>query len=284
MSDSSAFVANSTFDPYQQAFILLGPDGVTPVPAFMDELVALQANIMQSAIIYGVQIGLALLLLIIMVLMTQVDKRKSLVFLSNISALGLVAVRNILACAELGGVFYNYYNWQLHYYPVGAALTHAQGLSLSAEIVSFFVDAAIYASLVLQVHIVCVTLSSLEKSAVMAISSLVALMAVTLRLTLAIMNGKYLILGIDSTTVAQEEAVNRVGSAMNIVSVTSIAFFAAIFIAKLANAIWIRHQLGMPQFGPMQVIFVMGCQTMFVPRKPPTTPSISLNCILTLLQ
>ena len=258
---------NSSFDPYTQTFILLQPDGVTPFVASMADLLSLQAIAIYQGIIYGVQIGLCVLLLLVLLLMTKPDKRRSLVFALNVIVLLLLVFRNILPCAQLRDLFYNYYNWQLHWYPEGSALKSAQGLSLATEIISLFVNIAIYSSLVLQVRIVCGNISRLVRMIVFGLCGLMALVTCTVRLVLAIVNGKYLILGVQTATLEQQNLVNRIGSASNILSVTSIALYSLIFNVKLAIAIHARHTMNMKQFGPMQIIFVMGCQTMVVPRK-----------------
>ncbi|WPH02322.1 Hypothetical protein R9X50_00518500 [Acrodontium crateriforme] len=259
------FPANSSFDPYSQSFNLYKPDGVTPFVANMGDLLALQAIIVYQGIIYGIQIGLCVLLLLVLLLMTKPDKRRSLVFVLNSLVLLFMVFRNTLPCAQLRDIFYNYYNWQLHWYPEGPSLKSAQGLSMATEIISLLVNITIHASLVLQVNIVCGTISREKRFLVFGLCSILALTTCSVRLALAVVNSKYLILGIRTTTIAEQSLVNRVGSASNILSVTSIALYSLIFNVKLAFAIHTRRTLNMKQFGPMQIIFVMGCQTMIIP-------------------
>jgi pheromone alpha factor receptor len=47
----------------------------------------------------------------------------------------------------------------------------------------------------------------------------------------------------------------------------SICFFSIIFCAKLGWSLRERRKLGMKQFGSMQIIFIGGFQTMFIPGK-----------------
>lgn len=72
----SDWQANNTFDPYTQPFLLIAPDGTTPVTAFMSQLLSLQYLATTQGIIFGVQTGLTGLLFIILVLMTKRDKRR----------------------------------------------------------------------------------------------------------------------------------------------------------------------------------------------------------------
>lgn len=190
-----------------------------------------------------------------------------MVYTLNVTALGLLFIRGVLACVELNTIIYNYYNWQLHWYPDGPALRKSQGVSTATEVLNWFVDAAIYGSLVLQVHIVCCTLRRTYKLAVLSVCGIVSLVALGVRLYLAVYNIKYVIIGLQTTTYAEQIRFNYIGSVDNIVSVTTIAIFSAIFVTKLGFAIHLRRKLNMKQFGPMQIIFVMGCQTLCIPRE-----------------
>lgn len=274
--DSGGWPRNNTFDPYTQTFVITAPDGLTAVPAYMDELLELQSITVSQGIIYGIQLGVSGLLLVVLMLMTKRDKRRSAVFILNSLALLLLLTRNILACTELHGIFYNYYNWQLHYYPTGERLRSAQNISIAAELFNFLIDAAIYSSLLLQVHIVCCTIGRTVKMAIIGIAGAVALMTLGVRLFLAVFNIEYSILGINDLTVKRNAYLTHIASINNIVTVVTIALFSAIFVTKLAFAIHMRRKLNMKQFGPMQIIFVMGCQTLFVPRKS-STPHSSLT-------
>lgn len=258
---------NTTFNPYNQTFILVLPDGTTAFPAALTDIGLLNSTICQQALIFGFQIGVSGLLLLIMLLMTKRDKRRSAVFLLNAVALVAIFVRNVIYAAMFNTVLFNFYNWELHYYPAGPALTHALVLSAATEALNIPIDVAIYASLIVQIYIVCCTLADNVKFGLMIVSTIVGTLAVTVRLALAILNIKWNIFGISNTTMAQFETLQRLAKANAGIAVATIAFFSLIFVAKLAFAIRLRRKLNMKQFGPMQIIFVMGCQTMFIPRK-----------------
>lgn len=258
---------NTTFNPYNQTFILVLPDGKTAFPAALTDIGLLNSTICQQALIFGFQIGVSGLLLLIMLLMTKRDKRRSAVFLLNAVALVAIFVRNVIYAAMFNTVLFNFYNWELHYYPAGPALTHALVLSAATEALNIPIDVAIYASLIVQIYIVCCTLADNVKFGLMIVSTIVGTLAVTVRLALAILNIKWNIFGISNTTMAQFETLQRLAKANAGITVATIAFFSLIFVAKLAFAIRLRRKLNMKQFGPMQIIFVMGCQTMFIPRK-----------------
>ena len=47
----------------------------------------------------------------------------------------------------------------------------------------------------------------------------------------------------------------------------AISFFSGVFVVKLGMAIHQRKILGLEKWGPLQVIFVVGCQTLVVPGR-----------------
>ncbi|KAK0940170.1 pheromone alpha factor receptor [Friedmanniomyces endolithicus] len=259
------WLTDTTFDPYNQTFILAGPDGTTAYPASVGDILTLNTLCISQSIIFGVQVGVTGLLAVILMLMTKRDKRQSAVFLLNAASLLAIFIRNVLACIALNSLFYNFYNWELHYYPVGAALTRAMDINATAEVLGIIINALIYSSLVLQIRIVCCTLTHTAKIGIVVVSAVVGFTALTIRFALAVLNIEYNIFGIDSTTAQQFQLLGHVAKANNVITVVAIAFFSAIFVVKLAFAIHLRRKLNMKQFGPMQIIFVMGCQTMFVP-------------------
>ncbi|TKA73214.1 hypothetical protein B0A55_07771 [Friedmanniomyces simplex] len=259
------WLTDTTFNPYNQTFILAGPDGTTAFPATIDDVLTLNTLCISQSIIFGVQVGVTGLLFVILMLMTKRDKRQSAVFLLNAGSLLMIFIRNVLACISLNSMFYNFYNWELHYYPVSPALTHAMDINATAEVLGIVINALIYGSLVLQIRIVCCTLTHTAKIGITVVSAAVAFTALTIRFALAVLNIEYNIFGISSATPQQFQLLGHVAKANNVITVVAIAFFSAVFVVKLAFAIHLRRKLNMKQFGPMQIIFVMGCQTMFVP-------------------
>ena len=62
-----------------------------------------------------------------------------------------------------------------------------------------------------------------------------------------------------------EDGLVWMGKANNITTAMSICWFCAVFVGKLGMSIRERRRLGVGQWGPTQIIFVMGCQTLVVP-------------------
>ncbi|KAI6801960.1 hypothetical protein KC332_g3627 [Hortaea werneckii] len=259
------WVTNSTFNPYNQTFAIVAPDGVTTLPASMASLLDMVYIAVQQGVIFGIQIGATALLLIILLLMTKQDKRRSAVFALNLLALLFCFTRSVLIASNLHGIFYNFYNWQLHYYPDGKDLRTSQNVSAASDVFNILITAATYGSLILQIWIVCCNVSRRLKIIVLGASGIIGLIALGVRVFLVVFNIRYSILGIKSITLEENAYITYLARVNNIVNTVAIAIFSAIFLAKLAIAIHMRRKLNMKQFGPMQIIFVMGCQTLFLP-------------------
>jgi pheromone alpha factor receptor len=253
---------NSTFDPYGQDITILAPNGIDVITLPLQTVFQLQGMATHTGIMFGVQIGMVAILLLVLAMITKQGKHRSLVFILNVLSLVFIFTRNIMACFGVTGPFYNYYNWVAGYYE---GVTPAKNLSIAVECMSFFVDLIIELSLMFQVRIVCCTLSSRWRSLITFASVLVVLMAVGGRFALMVINIKDNIAIVGQSTEEQWKRLNQVGSASNICLMISIIFFSLIFCLKLAHAIRQRRKMGIKQFGPMQIIFVMGCQTLIIP-------------------
>ncbi|KAF1821199.1 uncharacterized protein K489DRAFT_382247 [Dissoconium aciculare CBS 342.82] len=272
----------STFDPYGQDITIIAPNGIDTITIPLRTVFTLQAMATHTGIMFGVQIGMVAILLLVLAMVTKPGKHRSLVFILNVLSLVFILARNIMACFGVTGPFYNYYNWVAQYYD---SVTTAKNLSIAVECMSFFVDVIIELSLMFQVRIVCCTLSSLWRSVITLASVLVVLMAVGARFALMVLNIKDNIAIVGQSTEEQWERLNQVGSASNICLMISIIFFSLIFCIKLAHAIQQRRKMGIKQFGPMQIIFVMGCQTLIIPgEQSPVNVELSRLALIRLQQ
>ena len=265
---------NNTFDPWRQTFTLLMPDGVTPFFSVVGEINAVQKKAILLSICQSTQVGGALILLLTLLLVTKEDKRRSIVFLLNSLALLFVVLRGVLSLCLYTGPFYDFYRWKIMYYD---NIGNAGAISAAGEVMSFFLTLTIEASLVFQVRIVCCNLSTFRRAAINTFNTLVASIAVCIRFALMVLNIDWNIAHLDTMTNAHYRQLSALASATSITLATSIGISALIFCGKLWFAIEARRSMGMTQFGPMQIIFVMGCQTMCTPRKSRHLSQPTLN-------
>jgi pheromone alpha factor receptor len=263
-SQTMATQISSKFNPFDQTFHLLYPNGQEVVTARMADIFLVQQQAVSQAITQAVQIGMCMILLVILLLVTRKEKLLSMVFLVNVLALLCVSLRGILALCVVTGPLYNFYRYEVGYYD---NMGDAKTISTAGEVMSCLVTIFIQFSLVFQAKIVCSGLDTWKGIALVGINCVAALSSATIRFALMVLNIKWNILHVQDETQTQFDTLGTLASATNITLVISIGVSTLIFTGKLWFAIRNRRQLGMKQFGPMQIIFVMGCQTMFTPRK-----------------
>lgn len=252
---------NTLFDPYDQVITLINPDGVSGTKVSIATIFMLQEVVLETAAVYGVHLGITTVLILLLALLTKADKRRSVVFALNMAALMGFWIRSILLLVSAGGPLFNYYTWCLGlYYDVGNAFD----ISIAGEIISLLTLAAVELSLLFQVRIVCCTLQRRYRLCIAVGSVAVVFIVVAARIGLAVLNIMWSMTaqGISEHHVAQ---LNKAQMVSLICTLFSIFAFSTAFCAKLGHAIYQRRKMGMKQFGPMQIIFVMGCQTLLIP-------------------
>jgi pheromone alpha factor receptor len=244
------------FDPFTQPFTLLLQDG-TPFSLSLVDLDDFILYSVEICINYAAQLGASCILLIALLLLTKADKRNSPVFILNAFSLVLNVIRNVLQCLYFTGPFsqtYAYFGQDYSRVPKSAYAT-----SIAATVLAVLLLVCIEASLILQVRVVCAILKPLYRQAIFASSAIIALLAIGFRLALCVENSRFII------SLEPPTALNWLESASNITTSISICWFCAVFVTKLGFALHERRRLGLKRFGPMQIIFIMGCQTLIIP-------------------
>ena len=252
-------MANSTLnDPFTQSLTLRMADGI-PIEIQLEDLDSFILYSIEICINFAAQLGAALVLLVVLLLLTKPDKRRAPVFITNTLSLTLDFIRNILQCLYFTGPFNEVYAYFAQDYSRVPRSDYAK--SVTATVLTFLLLVCVQISLIFQVRVVCVTLRKVYRRTILAVSILVALIAVAFRFALCVENSIYIV------TLNYMSGLSRLQSAANITTTVSICWFCAVFVIKLGIALQQRRKLGLGQFGPMQIIFIMGCQTLIVPGK-----------------
>ena len=253
---SSAMASSTDFNPFEQSFILYEADG-TPFNVTIPELDAFVFYNDQICITYGAQIGASIVLFIVLLLLTKRDKRTSVIFIINALALLLNIIRMVCASIYFTGPFIETYA----YFSQDFSQVHAKDKAVSVVSATFtaLMLLCVETSLCLQARVVCITLRPIYRNVIFSISILIALVAVAFRFALCIENNILIV------QAAAEESLNWLANATDIATTVSICSFCAIFVTKLGFALYQRKKLGLVQFGPMQILFIMGCQTLVIP-------------------
>lgn len=249
-------MANTTFDPFNQTFTL--KDSYSEeFPVSLAELNDFFKYGLQNCIVGGTQIGAAFILLVVLLLVTKPEKHTSPIFIVNSLALIFDIIRSLLSCLYFTGPFEDTYAYFGEDY--SRVQTGDYATSVTKAVFSLLLLVTIEISLCLQTQVVCVTLRPIYRRAVFGISIFIALTAVGVRFAFMVQNAILIV------QAKQEDSLAQLGSGTNIMITLSICWFCAVFVAKLGVALRQRQKLGMGQFGPMQIIFIMGCQTLIIP-------------------
>ncbi|KAH7042016.1 fungal pheromone mating factor STE2 GPCR-domain-containing protein [Macrophomina phaseolina] len=259
---SSSDASNATngtnplqYEPLRQTIVIVDRLG-EEVPVSLENVNEFTHYGVKIGIVWGSQIGAALITLVLLLVLSRPEKRRSTLFVSNVLSLFLCIFRSIT------NVLYYTSNWYTLY--VIATGDYSQiplsdyVNSILATTTSLLLLICVEVSLVIQANIVCTTVKRPWRIAIMIISGLVAVAVIAVRLWQTILNNQMTmgedVLGLD-----------QVASLSSILLVTSICFFSLVFCCKLGLAIRNRRQLGLKQFGPMQIVFIMGTQTLIIP-------------------
>ena len=248
----------TTFDPFQQTFTLQNTSG-SPFNVSLGDLDGFRLFGSQECIVMGVQIGACAILLIILILLTKPDKRTSAIFVLNSLALMFDIIRCVLESVYWTGPFvstYAYLGQDFSQVPTGVYAQQVIG-----TVCTLLLQLCVEISLCIQAYVVCVNIRRTYRRGIIVISVLIALAALSVRFALMIENDIYIV------KAEQESGLGLLDDAANITTTICICWFCAIFVGKLGFALRERKKLGMEQFGPMQIIFIVGCQTLLIPGK-----------------
>lgn len=241
---------------FQQSFTLLTANG-DPFNVTITDLDEFVLYNVQICINYGVQIGASIVLLMVLLLLTKPDKRSSTIFVLNTLSLVLNIIRNVLLTIFFTGPFSETFAYFAQDYSQIHSGNYAT--SVAATVFTLLVLVCVEISLCLQVRVVCVTLRQRYRRIISGLSALIASTAAAFRIALMIEND-IAILNVESS-----DRLAWLASASNIATTISICWFCAVFVIKLGFALNERRKLGLEKFGPMQIIFIMGCQTLIIP-------------------
>lgn len=244
------------FDPFTQSITIINSEN-QPINVTIPDINDLFNYSVQISINYAAQLGASLVLLIVLLLLTRPEKRKAPVFILNGISLLINIIRVLLFALYFTSPFVNIYSYfALDYSRVPAS---AFGTQVGAVVLTLILLALVEASLCLQVRVVLTTLREFYRRIIFGFSVLIASLAITFRLAYCIENSKYIV------NLQPEDDLEWMGQANNICTTISICWFCVVFCTKLGMSIRERKRLGVGQWGPTQIIFIMGCQTLVIP-------------------
>jgi pheromone alpha factor receptor len=256
-------------DPFNQTFRLVDANGI-PFNFSMSDLSDISHESVQLSILWGVQLGLSVLMFVTILLLTQPGKRTSPIFILNVLALIFNTIKSALYCVWLTS------QWNNTYALISTDYSRITRMDISNSIaypvIKFFELVVIEISLVMQVSAVLCTVSKSQRFWLVTLSVTGGVIAVGFQFALMIVNAIAI-----STAKAGDPPSSQlqIALAANVTLTISVGCFMIIFVSKLWYALKQRRVLGLHKFGPMQVIFIMALQTMLVPSR--SSPNTRIN-------
>ncbi|PGH08321.1 hypothetical protein AJ79_06008 [Helicocarpus griseus UAMH5409] len=246
----------SSFDPYRQNLTFHYANG-TPFNVSVVELNDWIQNHIKVSINYGAQLGASIIALAVVVSLSRWEKRRMPVFFLNTFALAVNIARITLLMTYRTTHWVHPYSRFSGDFARMSAKDYAR--SVLGTIISWILLATVEISLLIQTQILCANLPKLQRLTLLAVSSMVALVAIGFRFGYMVVNCIQIM---KASSMANYVWFSK---ATHTTLTISMFYFSVIFVIKLGYALVTRRRLGMTRFGALQVMFIMSCQTMIIP-------------------
>lgn len=261
--------SNSTsgpFDPLNQVFFILGPDGETQIPVTPTRITALYRDAASLSILYGSQIGASFMMLAIVLLMTPRARFKRLPTIISIAALALNLIRMVLLAVYFTTPWLNIYSvvsGDLRFIP-----RYAYNVSATATVLSIPVTVLIEAALFVQAWSMLQLWRPLYKFPATAISLALALITIGFNFAVTIIQTRAILFLLDPTpTIWVRQAYLGLITA-------SICWFCFLFNVRLVIHMW-QNRSVLPSLKGLKAIDVLVITNgilMFVPGTSSPAP------------
>jgi pheromone alpha factor receptor len=251
-------------DPFTQPVTILLPDG-TPFNVTMDQFAWFHAQMAQLAVSRGAALGATLVMLLAVAALTPAPKRGSPVFALKLAALALNACRTLFMAVWVPSAWTSPYAVLANDFSEVPVADY--GASIAVPVFTFLALGTVLASLLLQVRVALAAARRTVRLGVLSACGVLALLSLATEMVVVVINIKVQIL--NPTNMAGDEAWERLIEANNLVMMLAFLLFTLVFVGKLGVAIWaqMRRLSTAQRFGPLQVLFIMGVQTLVVPSK-----------------
>ncbi|KAG4306027.1 hypothetical protein PORY_000015 [Pneumocystis oryctolagi] len=215
----------------------------------------------QTSMIFSAQCAMSALLALVLLLTSKREKAKTLLFFLNIGGLTAVFIRACLQCAYLSGTWTSY---SVQFLGEFELLSQSDFyISVIASCMPIFIILFIELSLLTQIRVIYATHKKLQ-TFLTIIFSIMTIIVITFWVISAVQN---------SVAILSQTHFGNRGiwgapwpyTAARISFAFSISTGCIIFVLKLFSAIYRRHKMGLKEFGPIQIIFIMSCQTLIIP-------------------
>jgi pheromone alpha factor receptor len=211
----------------------------------------------ETLIVCGIAFGMCFVLIVVLLLLTKPEKRRTPVFMFNLVSLVLMDLRMLTACIQQNGPLSNISSNILDTNLIPPAALACQTLF---AIFTPLWYAVTLVSMILQVRVV---FSAEPKMQNLVTGSLSLLALATM--------GTILPIDIETIITTENLTFNLpawyfvVQHVTNVLWAVTIGCSSLVFVAKLLYIISRRKKMGFKGFGPLQVITIMAAQCLMVP-------------------
>ncbi|KXX78223.1 hypothetical protein MMYC01_205075 [Madurella mycetomatis] len=250
---------SSPFDPLNQVFFILGPDGETQIPVTPTRITALYRDAASLSILYGSQIGASFMMLATILLMTPKARFRRLPTIISIAALALNLIRMVLLAVYFTTPWLNIYSvvsGDLRFIP-----QYAYNVSVTATVLSIPVTVLIEAALFAQAWSMLQLWRPLYRFPATAISLALVLTTIGFNFAVTIIQTRAILFLLDPTpTIWVRQAYLGLITA-------SICWFCFLFNARLVIHMWQNRSIlpSLKGLKAMDVLVITNGILMFVP-------------------
>ena len=252
------------FDRHAQPVRFFGADGKTNVSVPIPEIDKFNAESLSMCLNFGIQIGVCVAMLLVLLVMTPSSKFKRASTILHVVALVVCITRTGLLTAFYLSPFNEFYNYFASDYSSVSA--HHYHVSVVANVFNLLLVIAVEAALMNQAWAMVHLWPSISKYAVVSMSLIVTLQTVGWRTAYVVFLNKFA-LAADSPI-----SVVWIAEAGYITNAVSICWYCAVFNAKLVLHIATRRGVlpSLQTLTPMEVLVVTNGLLMVVPGWVPS--------------
>lgn len=254
-------MASTDFDPFTQLVTFLAPDAKTPIQVPITSIDAFNDESISVSINYSFQIGACFIMLLIVLIMTPLNKLTRPSAVLHITALFLCIIRTAILQAFFLSPFNHFYQfWAQDYSSIPG---HFFANSVAGNVFSLFLVVAIELALMHQAWTMIRLWPALAKFAVAIVSALMALLAIGWRFAFTVVQVK------SDLELTPDRSMGWLVHATLILDVLTVCWFCALFNVKLVMHLIANRGIlhSSSTLSPMEILVMTNGVLMVVPGK-----------------
>ncbi|KAL2022258.1 hypothetical protein VTK56DRAFT_5868 [Thermocarpiscus australiensis] len=265
--------SNSTqapFDPLNQEFFILGPDGKTPIPLTPTFVTSYYFDAASLSILYGFQLGACLMMLVVVLAMTPRIRFKRIPTIMNVLALVLNSIRMLFLAIYFTSTFLNFY--VVITGDVRFVSRSDYNVSATATVLSIPITMLIEAALFVQAWSMLKLWPTLYKVPAALVSMALVVTTIGFNFAVTMIQTRYILFSIDPRPLVWARKLS-----LSLLT-TSITWFCFLFNIRLVMHMWSNRSIlpSLKGLKAMDVLVITNGILMFVPGMFPLESPLPL--------